>query len=207
MQQGYPFEPAYLETVGTHYGPVLNEVDFRPDPDAVAHQINDFVSDATRERITDLIDDGVIGPDTVLALVNALYLKASWLSSFDAEQTSDAPFTLLDGTEVDVPLMQGGSDTSAGGDGWVGATKVLTGGLAVQFILPDDGRFDEIEANLGAVLDDYADRRTSGSSLAVPRFESRFAAELDEALRSLGLTDVYLPGNLLGVADATAPGS
>jgi serine protease inhibitor len=29
LQKGYPFEPAYLQTVGSNYGPVLNEVDFR----------------------------------------------------------------------------------------------------------------------------------------------------------------------------------
>ena len=93
LQKGYPFEPAYLETVGSNYGPVLNEVDFIVDPDAVAHQINAFVAGATNDRIPHLIADGAIDPLTVLALVNALYMKASWITTFDAAATKDQSFT------------------------------------------------------------------------------------------------------------------
>ncbi len=200
LQRGYPFEPDYLDTVGTNYGPVLREVDFRPDPDAVAHEINDFVADATNDRIVDLIGDGVIMPDTVLALVNALYLEASWLEPFDETATTEAPFTLLDGTDVDVDLMNGSSTSSASGDGWVSATKSYVGGLSTQFILPDEGRFDEIAANLSAVLAEADQNRTGGADLSVPRFETRTSTELTEVLNALGLTAPYSTGGLLGVA-------
>ncbi len=201
LQQGYPFEPMYLDTIGTHYGPVLNEVDFVPDPDAVAHEINDFVADVTRDRIPELIPDGAISRDTVLALVNALYMKASWSAPFDGEATADAAFTLLDGTEVDVPMMMGFASSSARGDGWVGAGKGLTGDLVAQFVLPDEGMFDQIEDRIGDVFAEYDRNRTDGSTLAMPRFETRFAVQLDAALRSLGLTAVYDEGHLLGIAD------
>ena len=48
--------------------------------------------------------------------------------------------------------MHGSSDGSAAGDGWVGATKDYVGGLAAQFVLPDEGRFDEVAADLPAVF-------------------------------------------------------
>jgi serpin B len=89
LQRGYPFQQAYLDAVGSNYGPVLREVDFAPDPDRVAHEINDFVADATNDQIVDLIADGTIRPETVLALVNALYLKASWLAPFNEAATAD----------------------------------------------------------------------------------------------------------------------
>ncbi len=201
LQKGYPFEPAYLETVGANYGPVLNEVDFEPDPDAIAHQINAFVAAATNDKITKLIDDGVIRPETVLALVNALYLKASWLQSFEKTLTADEAFTRLDGTDVKVPMMHGRSDSSASGDGWIGATKSYVGGLSAQFILPDEGRFDEVAADLGRVFSDYDANKTEGGDLGLPRFELRYAAELSDSLQSLGLTAPYVNGGLLGVAN------
>ncbi len=201
LQRGYPFEATYLDTIGSNYGPVLNEVDFRSNPDAVAHDINDWVSDQTEERITDLIADGVLTIDTVLALVNALYMNASWMEPFPAAGTTDATFTLLDGTELEVPLMSGRGDTSASGDGWVGATKNYTGGLYIQFILPDEGRFDEIADNLSTVLADYEKGQTGGASLGVPRFESRTSLELTPPLKALGLTAPYENGNLLGIAN------
>jgi serpin B len=201
LQQGFPFEQAYLDAIGTAYGPVLQTVDFPPDPDAVAHEINAFVADATEGLIPDLIADGVLTVDTVLALVNALYLRASWQAVFPEGATVDAPFTLLDGAEVDVPLMHGYGDSSARGDGWVGATKSYVGGLAMQVILPDEGRFDEVAADLGAVLAAYDEARSSGTTLAVPRFDTRMAAELTPALQALGLTAPYVQGGLLGIAD------
>ena len=201
LQQGYPFEPDYLDAVGSNYGPVLREVDFRPDPDSVAHEINDFVADATNDQIVDLIADGTIKPETVLALVNALYLKASWLETFDENATTDHSFTTLDGNTVDVALMNGTSSSSARGDGWVAASKSYVGGLSAQFILPDEGRFDEIAANLPTVLIDFDLNRTSGAELAVPRFETRTSTELSPALNALGLTAPYEPGGLLGIAN------
>lgn len=201
LQEGYPFEEPYLEAIGGNYGPVLYEVDFAPDPDGVARGINDFVANATEQQITDLIADGVISPDTVLALVNALYFKASWLEPFQEAETTADNFTRFDGSTVGVDMMQGSSGSSAEGDGWVGATKSYTGGLDAQFILPDEGRFDEVAADLSAVFDEYERNRTSGADLAVPRFEVRSSVQLDEALRSLGFTAAYENGGLLGIAD------
>ena len=201
LQAGYPFEAEYLDIIGSNYGPALNEVDFASDPAAVAHEINDWVADQTEDRITDLLSEDAVRPETVLALVNALYMNASWLEPFNEAQTANAPFTLLDGTTTDVPLMNGTGNSSSSGDGWVGATKLYTGGLYIQFILPDEGRFEEVANRLPAVIESYPDGRTSGTTLAVPNFESRTGIELTPSLNALGLTAPYMNGNLLGIAD------
>jgi serpin B len=201
LQDGYPFRDDYLDRVGRHYGPTLHAVDFSRDPDAVAKEINRFVADATNDRIPHLVGDGVLRPETVLALVNALYLKASWLEVFDDAQTKDADFTRLDGSTVGVPLMHGRSGASAQGEGWVAATKSYVGGLEVQFVLPDEGRFEDIAGDLERVVAEFEDRRTSGAVLAVPRFETRFSTELRDTFERLGFTAAYQMGNLLGIAD------
>ena len=201
LQRGYKFNPAYLDAVGSNYGPVLNEVDFGADPDAVAHQMNAFVADATHGRIPHLVDDGVVRHDTVLALVNALYMKASWLGPFDEAATRDQTFTGLDGSKHTVPMMPGGSDSSAAGNGWIGATKTYVGGLSAQFILPDEGRFDEIANEWERVIAEYTANQTSPSTLGLPRFALRFGVELTPTLRALGLTAPYDAGGLTGVAD------
>ncbi len=201
LQEGYPFKPSYLEAIGSNYGPVLHEVDFEPDPDAVAHGINQFVAEATNDQITDLIADGVIDPATVLALVNALYLKASWLQPFDAADTTTETFSTSSGTEVDVEMMQGSGSSSSQGAGWVGATKDYSGRLYAQFILPDEGRFDEIADNLEPVFDEYEENRTTGADLGLPRLETRASIELTPTLQALGLTAPYEEYGLLGIAD------
>lgn len=200
LQAGYPFEPDYLDAVGRFYGSVLNEVDFAEDAEAAREDINGFVADATEDRIPELIPPDVLTPDTVLALVNALYLNASWATTFEEGETVDGPFTLEDGGEVTVPLMHGSSDGSAAGDGWVGATKAYVGGLAAQFVLPDEGRFDEIAADLPDVFEELSAGQL-GAELVVPRFETRYQVGLTEPLQALGLVAPFEPGQLLGIAD------
>jgi serpin B len=201
LQEGYPFESTYLDVIGSNYGPVLNEVDFMTETEEVRLEINGWVSEQTNDRIPELIPPEVLKPSTVLALVNALYLNASWLEPFDEGQTVDDAFTRLDGSEVVVPLMRGFGDSSSTGEGWVGATKVYTGGLSIQFILPDDGEFEQVAGNLRSVIAAYPERQSGGTTLHVPRFETRTSAEVSPLLQSLGLTLPYAEGNLRGVAD------
>jgi serpin B len=200
LQHDYPVEKAYLDTVGRHYGAAARAVDFASDPDAVAAEINRFVADVTNDKITNLVPAGTLQRDDVMTLVNALYLKASWQQVFAAKDTESRPFKRLDGREVEVPMMSGGSGSSAKGDGWVGATKSYVGNLAVQFILPDEGRFADVAGRLDEAFAEYARTASGGAELKLPRFESRYKIELDEALRALGLTKVYEPGHLLGIA-------
>lgn len=201
LQIGYPFNQSYVDAVTTAYGAVLNGVDFSTHPDGVAHAINDYVAIETRDRITALVPDGALTVETVLALVNALYLKSSWLSTFDADATEDGTFTLLDGGKTSVPLMHGYGDSSARGERWVGATKSYVGGLSAQFILPDEGHFDEAAADLADIFAEYDGHRTSGTELVAPRFESRFHADLPEPLRALGLGSLFdQRGQLRGIA-------
>ena len=201
LQRGYPFIQGYLDTVGRHYGPVVQAVDFAADPDAVAHEINRFVEEATADRIKDLVADGVLRPDHVLALVNALSLKASWLQVFDKATTKDGPFHRRSGPPVTVPMMHGSSGASARGDGWVAATKHYVGGLAAQFVLPDEGRFDEVAADVDRVISEFDRRATKGAALVVPRFTTRFHVSLEGPFEAVGLDALFQENNLLGVAD------
>ncbi len=201
LQQGYPVEAAYLATIGRHHGPVLREVDYEPDPDAVAREINRFVAEETAERIPALIADGVLAADTALTLVNALYLKVSWQTAFRRERSEDHDFTRLDGSTARVPLMRGHADATARGDGWVGATKAYVGHLEAQIVLPDEGRFDEVVGRLAPAFDSFTTDRRGGAALSLPRFVVRHHQELSPALRSLGLVAPYERGGLLGIAD------
>jgi len=201
LQPGYPFEVDYLDAVGRYYGPVVNELDFAADPDAAVEVINAFVAEATEGRITDPLASGSIPAETVLALVNTLFLTASWFSPFEQSRTTPAPFTKLDGSTVDVDMMSGGGDASRGGDGWVGATKRHVGGISSQFVLPDLDRFDDVASRLADAFDELTVQAGPGGEFRMPRFETRVDAPLADPLKALGLTAPFEEGNLLGIAD------
>ncbi len=201
VQPDYPFLPAYLDVVGTNYGAVIEELDFLVDQMAAADRINEFIADATDDHITDLVSASDLAPETKLALVNALLLRASWQSQFVAEATVDDEFTLHDGSSVTVPFMHGFGDRSGSGDGWVAASKQLVGNVRLDVVLPDEGRFDEVADTLPSVLSEFDQYATSGAELVVPRFETRVDVALTDVLQGIGLTAPFAEGNLLGIAD------
>lgn len=201
LQPGYPFRDDYLDAIGTNYGPVLEELDFTADQAAAADRINAFIADATDDHITDLVQPEAITPDTVLALVNALLLQVSWENEFAVGQTVDDEFTRLDGSTVTIPMMHGGSSRSGRGDGWVGASKVMVGGLRFEVVLPDDGRFDEIAGRYADVVAELATAPNPGGELVVPRFETRVTTPLTTVLQAMGLRAPFSEGSLLGIAD------
>lgn len=189
-QEGYHFEDAYLETLAAHYGAGLRAVDFGR-PEEASEEINAWISDETEDRIKDLASPEVITPATRLVLANAVYFKASWLSSFEPSNTRDGPFTTADGDEITVPLMRQTWDFPyAEGDGYQ-AVQLPYKGDAVDMlvILPEEGRFEDVEGRLGAGFFDEVRRglRDEYVRLTVPRFDFETDLDLVELLGTMGM--------------------
>jgi serpin B len=70
----------------------------------------------------------------------------------------------------------------------------------VQFVLPDEGRFEEVAGELAEAFDALGGHGTE-AALTVPRFETRTDVQLDAALQALGLTAPYDGGHLNGMVD------
>ncbi len=104
-QKGQPFLPAFLETARQQYEANLNQADFRTSADSARNEINDWVSQKTNGKITDLIPAGMLNPMTRLVLVNAIYFKGRWATQFNKSRTADAPFSVTGNRRVQTPLM------------------------------------------------------------------------------------------------------
>lgn len=129
-------------------------------------------------------------------LANALALDAHWEFPFSAEHTSDQPFTLPDGSRVDVPTMRYDEYLpSAVGDGWQAVElPYADGGLAMVVIVPDD--LAAFEAGLDAArLEEVLGTITDGGiHLTLPRFAVRQHAGLVEPLGALGMPSAFGAG-------------
>jgi serpin B len=149
-QKGYAFLADFLDVLKGSYGTGVRLADFAADPDAVRDAINMWVEEATHDRIVDLIPQGAITKETLLALVNAIYFNAPWAFPFDEQDTELEPFTLLDGTEVEVPLMH---ETEllgyAEGDQYQAVELDYNGNdLSMVVILPSSGAFEAVNSRL-----------------------------------------------------------
>ena len=193
-QQGYTFRSEFLDLLAQNYGAGMRLVDFKTAPEAARQAINQWVSEQTKNRIQDLIAPGVIDTLTRLVLVNAIYFKGGWLYPFDPPATQEAPFTRLDGSQVNVPSMiwpKAETVRYAQGAGYQLVELPYQGGNAVMTILlPDAGQFAAFEEKLTA-----AQLTTLLSSLspqavkvAMPRFRNESAFDLTQTLGKLGMS-------------------
>ena len=81
----------------------MQQVDYETETEAARAAINGWTAEQTRDKIPELIPDGVLNDLTRLVLVNALYLKAPWATQFEKGLTEDGDFHLADGSTVQVP--------------------------------------------------------------------------------------------------------
>ena len=100
----FPIDADFKATAQEAYAAEVNPLDFS-DPEAPT-LINNWVNDQTEGTISEIVDQ--IPREAVMYLINAIYFKANWRYAFDADKTTDAPFTLADGTTKEVPMMNHG---------------------------------------------------------------------------------------------------
>jgi len=194
-EQTYPFLQDFLDLIASNYGAGIRLADFINQFDSVRKEINDWVFDRTKEKIKDLLPEGVLSSDTRMVLVNAIYFKADWLSQFDANDTYDAPFHLMDGSDVTVKLMNQGTNMPYyRGDGFQAVELPYTGDTAtMDIILPDEGNFEAIESFLNAKFlnETLKGLQPTSMMLSLPKFTFESQFNLSDALKSMGMADAF----------------
>jgi len=75
-QQGYPYLPEYLDLLAQNYGAGLRLVDFTQAPESAVGKINRWVSEETKGRIKEIVNDL---KGCRLVLTNAIYFNGKWV--------------------------------------------------------------------------------------------------------------------------------
>jgi serpin B len=195
-QSGYDFLPQYLELLSRHYGAGLQEVDFQTSPEQAREEINSWVGEQTEGHIEDLLPEGAVSAMTRLILTNAVYFKAAWLHTFAEELTEERAFTLLDETEVMVPMMQQTETfryTQLDGLQIIELSYVGER-LVMLVLLPDAGAFQEFEAalNPNIVGEAVNDLSSSRVRLTMPKFSYSSNVSLSSTLSNMGMPSAFL---------------
>jgi serpin B len=194
-QRDTPWEQPFLDRLAELYGAGLRLTDFKTAAEDARHDINAWVSDRTGGRIADLLPAGTLDALTRLVLVNAVYLKAPWLTPFEETATTPEPFTRLDGTSPAVPMMHSrGQLAYATGDGWQAVDLPYAGyELTMTVLVPDAGRLAGVEEQVApALLDAVVGRQAVRDvELGLPRWNTSTAFPLADALRAAGMPTAF----------------
>lgn len=186
-QSGTEFEQAFLDLLSGEYGAGLEVVDYVADADAARRAINQWVADATADRITELIAEGVLTRDTRLTLVNAVYLKANWWNVFDPAATEPEPFVTAAGTPVEVQMMHQTDEMPyAQGEGWRAVdVPYVFGDLSLTVVVPDEGAHTPSPTVVAPALS------TALVHLGLPRFGVRSSIQLGDVLQAMGMPTAF----------------
>jgi serpin B len=153
-----------------------------------------IASEETQERSRSDFAEGVLN-DLTARYWQMLSTSGNELPFLDG--TRDAPFTLLDGSQVQVPTMSRRGQTSfAEGEGYQAVALPYKGGRAAMLILvPDEGQFETFEGALDAqqVDDILGQMQTQDVMLFLPKFEFSSEYALGDTLSEIGMPDAFDP--------------
>ncbi len=194
-QEDYEFLSTFLDVLAEHYGAGLHVLDFTGAPEESRVTINDWVSEETEGKIENLIPQGALSALTRLVLTNAIYFNAGWAYPFEEKLTADGLFTLLDGSEVQVPMMhQEDSLRYARGSDYEAVALPYDGHeMSMVIMLPERGDLEAFEGSLDAervqAIIEELDRQQV--ALTMPKFEFDARFSLKDSLAALGMPQAF----------------
>ncbi|MEG1524850.1 MAG: serpin family protein [Clostridia bacterium] len=168
--------------------------------DKTRNAINAWVKEKTNGLIPTLRKDNY-ADDTMLVLLNTLYLNAKWDNPFWGQMTEDHDFIKADGTKVSSPFM---NDRECHRDylSIDGAEGILLpyddGKTAFVALMPTDTRTArELATALTAetLAAAIASRAEAFMNLSLPKFAVDFTLDMNDPLKKLGLTSAFNPNS------------
>ncbi|EGT58865.1 CBN-SRP-3 protein [Caenorhabditis brenneri] len=103
LNKGFTANPSFLAVALKNYGADAKTLDF--ESLTAVREINTFVKEATKAKITDIASKDSI-KNAVALLVNAIYFKGDWEDKFDGFSIADADFTTYSGHVKKVKFMK-----------------------------------------------------------------------------------------------------
>ncbi|GAP95089.1 serpin family protein [Leptolyngbya sp. NIES-2104] len=185
-RQGVDFNPSFLDRNAKFYDAKVKSLDF--EQPAAADEINSWVKESTRGKIPKIVDR--INPNDVMFLMNAIYFKGKWTNEFDKSNTQTRPFTLVNGSKKQVPLMKRQGNYRYFETNQFQAISLPYGDerLSMYVFLPKSNlaAFQKslTAQNWQTWMKQFSARE---GQIQLPRFKMDYDVELKEALSALGM--------------------
>ncbi len=173
-----------------------------PDSQArMEYWIREMTDDAIYPRIN-------LPSDTLLALVNTLYLYGAWETPFDPEATVEDVFTLEDGVNTVGASYCCRTDPQGkitAGEGYQLSSLKTANGCEMVILLPESGRsvdeFLQTPDELRTIMERTPDTDCS-LTWKIPKFSFGSSYSLPDTLRKFGVTGMFTQkADLHGISD------
>lgn len=182
---------AFTQMDQTYYGATVGDLAGAP------ANVNAWVSTETDGLITNILPPANYAAVGAV-IANVIYFKGQWSTEFDPSQTAPAPFTLMDGTQVSVPMMHQSASYGYLQGANFQAVRIPygQGRLSMLVVMPDSsttlGNF--VAALTPAMLNGWVGQLQTGmGNLSMPKFTATYGASLVQPLSTLGMATAFCP--------------
>lgn len=181
--------PAFTQMDQTYYGATVGDLAGAP------ANVNNWVDTETDGLISSILPNA--NYEGVVAIVaNVIYFKGQWSTEFDPGQTAPAPFTLMDGTQVMVPMMHQSATYGYLQGANFQAVRIPygKGRLSMLVVMPDAGT--SLNSFVAALTPDMlsgwvGQLQTGMGNLSLPKFTATYGASLVQPLIALGMQTAF----------------
>lgn len=191
-REGEPFKPKFLQVIQNTYQAEVKTINFGA-PTAPS-MINAWVKQSTNGKINKIVDE--IEPDIVFLLLNAVYFKGNWTDPFPKDATENRPFTLLNGTHKQHPMMRqkklGYFPYYENEMFQAVSLPYGQGRLSMYIFLPNQGVslktfYENLNAENWQKWLNQFNPYEAGIAMSLPRFKFEYSIELKDTLKALGM--------------------
>jgi len=190
-EQNFSVKKAFIDVLTDYY--MAESKPFNINDANTPSIINQWIKDNTNGLIKDMIDQ--LDPATVMLLINAIYFKGMWKYEFDKAETTQRPFSVSGGSQLEVPSMsQAETHKVYQGEGFTMVELPYgQGNFVMDVILPDTQSGTSFFTNVNE--SDFNEWTKSLSprkvNLYMPRFKYKYKKTLNEILADMGMTIAF----------------
>ncbi len=196
VKEDYPFLPEYLNFIENYYMGKATEVDFT-NPQSSSQSINNWASEQTNGKITDLVSPDSIDPLTALILTNAIYFKGTWIHEFDPAATFNSDFEITPERTITVPMMHTSLEINCNytetDDAQIIELPYKGEKISIIIVLPKENNISLAEtmitpSNISTWVRDFNDILVD---VSLPKFTFKTEYDLKKILIDMGLNTSF----------------
>ncbi|RWS23907.1 leukocyte elastase inhibitor-like protein [Leptotrombidium deliense] len=104
MSKNFQINQSYIDALKVDYLASVGTEDFANDGEKIMNKVNTFVKERTHNLITKILNEP-LNADTIMFLLNSIYIKAFWEKPFSKGFTINADFDNFDKTKSNVKYL------------------------------------------------------------------------------------------------------
>lgn len=197
LQKGAPFYQGYVDNAVQNYRAALFSVNFG-DADA-GSKIGEWISEHTGGLLNPVVE---LNPSTMMALINAVYLKDNWRTPFSIKDVKPEIFHAASG-DVTCNFMSQtfSSHIYKRGEGYAASVIPLQSLGNLVLVLPDEGRAMEsllTDPAVATTLFDLSHGYPLGEfpraevTISIPKFDFQSDLPLPGILQQMGISKAFM---------------